>query len=145
MNEKDDGKPSEPEPKLPKASVEKIISEVLPYNMTCSREVKQILLNSCAEFVHIVATEANEMCEREQKKTVTHEHVYAALRSLGYGAYVEECSNSYTEHVEQTKLRPSRQDKFEESGLSMDELGRQQQELFDVARQQFNRANRDQT
>jgi down-regulator of transcription 1 len=124
----------EAEPKLPRAPVEKVISEVLPPNMSCNREVKQIILNSCAEFLHMVATEANEVCEREGKKTITNEHVCTALWNLGYGEYVEPCGNSYREHVEQTRLRPSKQDKFKESGLTQAELEREQEELFKKAR-----------
>lgn len=131
---KDEMRSMEPEPKLPRASIEKIISETLSPGITCSKEVKQILLNSCVEFVHILATEANEICEREQKKTVTHEHIYLALQVLGYGSYVEECAGAYKDHAEQTKLRPSKQNKFKDSGLSRDELERQQEELFKSAR-----------
>lgn len=132
--EKDEGRAFEPEPKLPRASVEKIIAETLTSPLTCSREIKHYLLNICAEFVHIIATEANSICEKEQKKTVTHEHVYIALRNLGYGTYIEECHDAYRDYIEQTKLRPSRQNKLKESGLTQDELEKEQEELFRKAK-----------
>ncbi|KAI5185653.1 down-regulator of transcription 1 [Nematocida homosporus] len=132
--DKDEGRGTEPEPKLPKASVDKVVSETLTHPITCSREVKHILLSSCAEFVHIIATEANDACEKEQKKTVTHEHVYTALRNLGYASYIEECNEAYKEYQEQTKLRPSKQNKFKESGLTQDELEKEQEELFRKAK-----------
>lgn len=132
--EKEEGRAFEPEPKLPRASVEKIVSEIVISPLTCSREAKHYLLNMCVEFVHIIATEANGVCEQEQKKTVTHEHVYTALRNLGYGTYVEECHNAYRDHIEQTKMRPSRQNKFKDSGLTQDQLEKEQEELFRKAK-----------
>ncbi|KAI5192033.1 down-regulator of transcription 1 [Nematocida sp. AWRm77] len=132
--DREEGRAAEPEPKLPRASVEKVISETLSFPLTCSREVKHILLNGCAEFVHLIATEANNMCEKEQKKTVTHEHVYTALRNLGYEEYIDECNEVYKEHMEQAKLRPSKQNKFKDSGLTQDELEKEQEELFRKAK-----------
>ncbi|KAI5180876.1 down-regulator of transcription 1 [Nematocida sp. AWRm80] len=129
-----EGRGLEPEPKLPRASVDKIISNVLENRMVCSREVKHLLLNACAEFVHILATESNEICEKEQRKTVTHEHVYTALSNLGYKSYIPECTEEYKEYQEQSKLRPSKQNKFKESGLTQDELEREQEELFRKAK-----------
>lgn len=129
-----EGRALEPEPKIPRASVEKIITETVKPPLTCSREVKQILLESCAEFVHIIATEANEVCEKEQKKTLTHEHVYRALKQLGFEEYIDKCHSSYKDHVEQAKLRPSRQNKLKDSGLTQDELEREQEELFRKAK-----------
>ncbi|OAG31764.1 hypothetical protein NEDG_00239 [Nematocida displodere] len=132
--EKDEGRTIEPEPKLPRASVDKVISEALSPPLTCSREVKHFLLGCCAEFVHVIATEANNACEREQKKTVTHEHVYTALTTLGFSSYIDECHIAYREYVEQTKLRPSKQNKFKESGLTQEELEKEQEELFRKAK-----------
>lgn len=129
-----EGRAAEPEPKIPRASVEKIISETVRPPITCSREVKQILLESCAEFVHIIATEANEVCEKEQKKTLTHEHVYRALKQLGFEEYIDKCHISYKDHIEQAKLRPSRQNKLKDSGLTQDQLEREQEELFRKAK-----------
>ncbi|KAH9385498.1 down-regulator of transcription 1 [Nematocida major] len=129
-----EGRALEPEPKIPRASIDKIISETLESPLICSREVKQVLLNCCAEFVHIIATEANEVCEKEQKKTLTHEHVYRALRHLGFEEYIDQCNESYKDHIEQSKLRPSRQNKLKDSGLTQDELEREQEELFRKAK-----------
>ncbi|KAI5190236.1 down-regulator of transcription 1 [Nematocida minor] len=129
-----EGRTLEPEPKIPRASVEKIISETLEAPLTCSREVKQLLLDGCAEFVHIIATEANDVCEKEQKKTLTHEHVYRALKQLGFEEYIDRCHDSYKDHIEQAKLRPSRQNKLKDSGLTQDELEKEQEELFRKAK-----------
>lgn len=36
---------------------------------------------SCdTEFIHLLASEANEICEKEMKKTIAAEHVIAALK-----------------------------------------------------------------
>ncbi|KAI5170656.1 down-regulator of transcription 1 [Nematocida sp. LUAm3] len=132
--EKHEGKSLEAEPKLPRASVDKIVEDTLTAPLTCSRDVKYVLLDGCAKLIHIISAEANRACEREQKKTVTHEHVYVALRQIGLSHYIEECHNAYKEHVEQSKLRPSKQNKLKESGLTEDELEREQEELFRKAK-----------
>jgi len=32
------------------------------------------------EFIHLIASEANEICEKEAKKTIAAEHVITALQ-----------------------------------------------------------------
>mmetsp|Transcript_24274 Transcript_24274/g.95543 ORF Transcript_24274/g.95543 Transcript_24274/m.95543 type:complete len:81 (+) Transcript_24274:455-697(+) len=38
-----------------------------------------------AEFVQLLSSGANEVCEKESKKTITPEHVLKALMELGLG------------------------------------------------------------
>ena len=32
------------------------------------------------EFIHLISSEANEACEKEKKRTIGPEHIYAALK-----------------------------------------------------------------
>jgi histone H3/H4 len=32
------------------------------------------------EFIHMISTEANEICEKEAKKTISPEHIVGALK-----------------------------------------------------------------
>ena len=52
----------------------------------------------------MIASEANDICERENKKTIAGEHVVAALRALGFDDYVEEVDEVYKEHKKQQKV-----------------------------------------
>lgn len=56
------------------------------------------------EFIHLLASEANEICERENKKTIAGEHVVSALQALGFEDYVEEVDEVYKEHKKQQKV-----------------------------------------
>lgn len=57
------------------------------------------------EFIHLLASEANEICERENKKTIAGEHVVSALQALGFEDYVEEVDEVYKEHKKQQKVK----------------------------------------
>lgn len=57
------------------------------------------------EFIHLIASEANEICEKETKKTIAGEHVVAALQALGFEEYVEEVDDVFKEHKKQQKVK----------------------------------------
>ena len=40
------------------------------------------------EFITLVAGEANEISEKDAKKTIAPEHVTAALKELGFAEYI---------------------------------------------------------
>jgi Holliday junction resolvasome RuvABC DNA-binding subunit len=52
----------------------------------------------------LIASEANEICEKETKKTIAGEHVVAALQALGFEDYVEEVDDVFKEHKKQQKV-----------------------------------------
>ena len=99
------------------ATVQKIITEILAINpgMTFTKEARDILIECCVEFIQLLSTEANDIAEREAKKTISTEHIDKALRELGFPEYVEEVLTVAEEHKEQLKasffskrdLRPS--------------------------------------
>ena len=122
---------------LPKATVQKIISEILATSPpagadhpTFARDARDLMIECCVEFITLISSEANEIMEREQKKTISIEHVDKALKELGFPEYVREVLNSAGDAKEMLKSREKRTGKLESSGLSTEELLRQQQELF---------------
>lgn len=94
------------------------------------------------EFIHMISSEANEACERNSKKTISPEHVIEALKSLGLDDYVDEVKAAYDEFVEESQEKTKRQKvsrkKWDESGMTAEELERQQEELFRKARDRMN-------
>ena len=42
------------------------------------------------EFITLISSEANEIAEKEQKKTIAIEHIDRALKDLGFPEYVKE-------------------------------------------------------
>ena len=59
---------------LPRASINKMIKEVLP-SVRVANESRELILNCCTEFIHLIASEANEICNQNKKKTINAEHV----------------------------------------------------------------------
>lgn len=144
------------------ATVQKIITEILPPSsgQTFSKDARDLLMECCVEFITLISSEANEISEKEAKKTIACEHVERALRDLGFGDYIPDVLAVAEEHKEQLKVRrrclsgrriwrnetntwqsrEKKQSKMEQSGLSEEELLRQQQELFRSATEKYHAA-----
>lgn len=75
---------------LPKATVQKILSEIIPNSsgLTTSKDFRDTVTECCVEFIKLISSEANDISEREQKKTIAAEHVTAALKELGFPEYI---------------------------------------------------------
>ncbi|KAJ1975578.1 negative cofactor 2 transcription regulator complex subunit ncb2 [Dimargaris verticillata] len=119
---------------LPRATVHKLIQEMMPKDISCAKETRDLLIDCCNEFIHLIASEANEICEKEAKKTIAAEHVLNALKTLGFESYLTEVQDVYEDHrKQQSKDRDKRNARFD-SGLTEEELLRQQEQLFAQAR-----------
>ncbi|KAF2863721.1 putative CBF/NF-Y family transcription factor [Piedraia hortae CBS 480.64] len=133
---------------LPKATVQKIINEVL-YSPamaggsttppTFSKDTRDLLIECCVEFITMLSAEANEIAEREAKKTIACEHVTKALEDLGFGEYVPELKRVANDFkVTQAQGRERRVNRNAPNGMSNDELIRAQESLFKSASAKFN-------
>ncbi|KAI9875282.1 MAG: hypothetical protein M1830_008660 [Pleopsidium flavum] len=124
------------------ATVQKIITEILPSSsgLTFAKDARDLLIECCVEFITLISSEANDIAEKEAKKTIACDHVEKALRELGFDEYVQEVLDVASEHKEQLKTREKKQSKLEQSGLSEEELLKQQQELFRSATDKYNQA-----
>lgn len=89
------------------ATVSKIISEILANDagVTFSKESRDLLIECCVEFITLISSEANDIAEKEAKKTIACEHVQAALEQLGYPDYVPEILKVAQEHKAQQAVR----------------------------------------
>jgi histone H3/H4 len=124
---------------LPKATVGKIIQEMLPQNISCSKETRDLLVDCCVEFIHLVSSEANELCEKENKKTISPEHIEEALKILGFSSYVTQVHQALEEHNQNLQQERARKNsKRDTASIPEEELLRQQQELFEQARKKYN-------
>ncbi|OJZ92861.1 hypothetical protein ASPFODRAFT_202617 [Aspergillus luchuensis CBS 106.47] len=123
-------------------TVQKIITEILPPSsgQTFSKDARDLLMECCVEFITLISSEANDISEKEAKKTIACEHVERALRDLGFSDYIPDVLAVAEEHKEQLKSREKKQSKMEQSGLSEEELLRQQQELFRSATEKYHAA-----
>lgn len=123
---------------LPKATVQKIISEILPKDLAFLKDARQVLIECCIEFIMILSTESNDIAEKEAKKTIAGDHVLKALTELGYDDYITPIQNLLTQHKENVKGREKKNSKFQNSGLTEEELLKKQEELFRLLRSRLN-------
>ena len=81
-----DGGEDDDELTIPRAAMNKMIKELLP-NIRVANDARELILNCCTEFIHLISSESNDICNQQQKKTISAEHVLAALDKLGYGDF----------------------------------------------------------
>ena len=59
---------------IPRAALNKMIKEIIP-NIRVANDSRELILNCCTEFIHLVSSEANDICNKSNKKTISPEHV----------------------------------------------------------------------
>ncbi|XP_068752003.1 protein Dr1-like [Montipora capricornis] len=128
---------------LPRAAVNKMIKEMIPH-VRVSNDARELILNCCTEFIHLVSSEANEICNRQLKKTILPEHVFQALQGLGFNSYIEEVKSVLQECKTQAANKRRASTRLENLGIPEEELLRQQQELFQKARLEQAQAEQEQ-
>lgn len=110
--------------------------------MTLDKETRDLIIECCVgndnpcwsnrvkthpstEFIHLISSEANEICEQESKKTIAPEHIITALKvpaiswppgvilshmlffvqRLGFDAFTDEVEDVLKDHKQQQKVR----------------------------------------
>ncbi|KJA24500.1 hypothetical protein HYPSUDRAFT_38520 [Hypholoma sublateritium FD-334 SS-4] len=131
------GAQTEEDLSLPKATVAKMIAELLPNDIVCSKETRDLVIECCVEFIHLISSEANEICEADSKKTIAPEHIISALTRLGFTTFAPEVESVLKDHKQQQKDREKKVSKFEASGMTEEELLAKQEELFAASRAKF--------
>ncbi|XP_010936787.1 protein Dr1 homolog isoform X1 [Elaeis guineensis] len=122
---------------LPKATMSKIIKEMLPPDVRVARDAQDLLVECCVEFINLVSSESNEVCSREEKRTIAPEHVLKALEVLGFGEYIEEVYAAYEQHKLDTLDSP-KGGKFSGIEMTEEEALAEQQRMFAEARARMN-------
>lgn len=89
------------------ATVQKIVSEILPPSegVAFAKEARDLLIECCVEFITLISSEANEISEKEAKKTIACDHITKALEQLGFTDYVPAVLEAAAEHKEVQKVR----------------------------------------
>ena len=88
------------------ATIQKIITEILgdKSGLTFGKDARDLLIDCSVEFVTLISSEANDIAEKEAKKTIATEHIDKALRDLGFPEYVQEVLAVAGEHKEQLRV-----------------------------------------
>lgn len=120
---------------IPRAAVNKMIKELLP-NVRVANEARELILNCCTEFIHLLSSEANDICNQQQKKTINAEHILLALDKLGFGDYRADAEAVLKDCKAMAAKKRRKSTRLENLGIPEEELLRQQQELFAKAREE---------
>ncbi|ORY28471.1 histone-fold-containing protein [Naematelia encephala] len=129
------GPPGDDDVGLPKATVFKLIQEMLPPDIACSKEAKDVIVECCVEWVKLISTQSNTICDESSKKTISPEHVIEALRQLGFEDFIPEVEESNKEFKQSQKDRTRNQP--DTAGMSQDELLAMQERLFAASQARF--------
>ncbi|KAA0195540.1 hypothetical protein HAZT_HAZT003272 [Hyalella azteca] len=152
MADSTDGLSQSPEDELtiPRAAVNKYIREICP-NVRVGFDTRELLLQCCSEFIHVISSEANQACSEEQKKTITAEHIFKGrstgilltanhffitLHKLGFSDYVAEAEAVLRDCKALAAKKRRKSSRLENLGIPEEDLLRQQQELFAKAREE---------
>ncbi|GFP84498.1 protein dr1 homolog [Phtheirospermum japonicum] len=120
------------------ATMTKIIKEMLPPDVRVARDAQDLLIECCVEFINLISSESNEVCNREDKRTIAPEHVLKALEVLGFGEYIEEVYAAYEQHRLET-MDTMRSGKWSNGAeMTEEEALAEQQRMFAEARARMN-------
>ncbi|XP_046631925.1 protein Dr1-like isoform X2 [Daphnia pulicaria] len=118
---------------IPRAAMNKMIKEIVP-SVRVANEARELILNCCSEFIHLLASEANEICTQQQKKTINAEHILGDR--LGFNDYRTDAEAVLKDCKAVAAKRRRQSTRLENLGIPEEELLRQQQELFAKAREE---------
>ena len=121
---------------LPRQTIANLVQDLMPDGFVCPRDTRDLLVSCAGEFVHLITSEANEVCERLAKKTIMPEHFMEALRNLGFGEYCLQVEQALQEHQEAAKQKQERNRRL--SGLKLVSADAGSNEPADNADQQDN-------
>ncbi|KAH7857341.1 hypothetical protein Vadar_011524 [Vaccinium darrowii] len=74
---------------MPIANVIRIMRKILPPHAKVSDDSKETIQECVSEFISFVTSEANDRCQREQRKTITAEDILWGMSKLGFDDYIE--------------------------------------------------------
>ncbi|XP_047338270.1 protein Dr1 homolog [Impatiens glandulifera] len=124
---------------LPKATMTKIIKEMLPPDVRVARDAQDLLIECCVEFINLISSESNDVCNRGDKKTIAPEHVLKALEVLGFGEYIEEVYTAYEQHKLETMQDSVKSGKWNNvADMTEEQALAEQQRMFAEARARMN-------
>ncbi|CAB4067165.1 DR1 [Lepeophtheirus salmonis] len=106
-----------------------MIKELLP-NVRVANEARELILNCCTEFIHLLSSESNDICNQQQKKTISADHVLSALETLGFGDFKKEAEEVLNECKDVAAKRRKQSTRLENLGIPEEELLRQQNRSF---------------
>ena len=119
---------------LPKATINKMISDIIPEGLRMSNDLRELFLESCTEFVLSISSEATDISTKENKTTITPEHVISALKKLGFDDFIDECTKEMEIEKDVAKDKRIEKKKKKDMGMSAEEAMALQAKMFAEAK-----------
>ncbi|KAM0676932.1 hypothetical protein BDAP_002525 [Binucleata daphniae] len=91
---------------LPIANISKIMKKPIPKIAKVAKDSKEIMQKAASEFIAIVTCMAKEICESENRKTLTGEDLVRAMDQLGMPYYSQLCRIYLKRYRECNKMIP---------------------------------------
>ncbi|KAL6284269.1 hypothetical protein ACE6H2_015198 [Prunus campanulata] len=85
---------------MPIENVIRIMRRILPPHAKISDDAKETIQECVSEYISFITGEANERCQREQRKTVTTEGILWVMGKLGFNNYVKPLTLFLQKHRE---------------------------------------------
>lgn len=131
---------------LPKATINKLISEIINtarfknLKIAVSKDYKAKVTEYGIIFLQLIVGECIELILKENKKTITHEHVIKILNNLEFNDYIPLLEKVVVEKQQllQKKQEKNLNFKKKNSLVSEEELLKQQELLFQQSRNRLN-------
>ena len=117
---------------LPKATINKMISDIIPEGLRLSNDLR--ISRSCTEFVLSISSEATDIRTKENKTTITPEHVISALKKLGFDDFIDECTKEMEIEKDVAKDKRIEKKKKKDMGMSAEEAMALQAKMFAEAK-----------
>ncbi|KRH93304.1 Class 2 transcription repressor NC2, beta subunit (Dr1) [Pseudoloma neurophilia] len=118
---------------LPRSTIDKIL---IYHKLAVPRTIRHHLTKLGDQFILEASLQANFLCEKEKKKTISHEHILKALENMDFN-FEKELLEVLEENKNISKKKPSRVNKLETSEFTLEELKAQQAKLFKNARIEY--------
>lgn len=98
-----------------------------------------LMVDCCTEFVHLVTSEANEICTADNKATMNPEHIIKALQQLEFPEFKDELTQLLEQFKQENKdagkQKRERKMRKDDNSMTEEEAIALQQQLFDQAKQ----------
>mmetsp|Transcript_2615 Transcript_2615/g.9491 ORF Transcript_2615/g.9491 Transcript_2615/m.9491 type:complete len:144 (-) Transcript_2615:1385-1816(-) len=121
---------------LPRNTVVRTLKDMLPPEIKMSKEAQDLVQQCCQEYIHLLGSEANEICEGEQRNMVQPDDVLRAIQELGFKEQVEGMT-MYCELMKAERDSSKAKAKIErkrQKEMSAEEAIAEQKRLFEQAR-----------
>eukprot|EP00054_Salpingoeca_dolichothecata_P002219 m.22049 g.22049 ORF g.22049 m.22049 type:complete len:190 (+) comp12842_c0_seq1:43-612(+) len=127
---------------LPKAAVLKYIKELSP-SLRVTSEVRDLVVDCCTELIHLLTTEAEEICAQRKKTQITPDDLLGAMEKLEMPDFLDPAKEALNNHKKEAKEKRTqkKERKKNQSQHTPEELEKMQEALFAKAAAKYKNDN----